>query len=196
MALHGAKVHIIISRLFLSQDQWGLLLLHPRVNSFSQRLQRDAWNSKENLVLVVTKWQDTTFDGRIAKGATKYLRWGGAPSIVYKSRLSYFILIQLLNTTSSLDLGSWKEDGPIMARSGKEMCMPLLHPAGLISQEVETGNDLCRVSQMPSSEHLSNRTSLTYKLHENTLGPLLDARNGQLNQISQPSAPQGPHPHI
>lgn len=63
------------------------------------------------------------------------------------------------------------------------MCMPLLHLAGLISQEVETGNDLCRVPQMPSSEHLSSRTSLTYKLHENTLGPLSDARNGQLNQI-------------
>lgn len=76
------------------------------------------------------------------------------------------------------------------------MRMPLLHPVGLISQEVETGDDLCRVPQMPSSEHLSNRTSLTYKLHENTLGPLSDVRNGQLNQISQPPAPQGPHPHI
>ena len=76
------------------------------------------------------------------------------------------------------------------------MCMPLLHPAGLISQEVETGNDLCRVPQMPSSEHLSSRTSLTYKLHENTLGPLSDARRRQLNQIPQPPAPQGPHRHI
>ena len=32
-----------------------------------------------------------------------------------------------------------------MARSGKEMCMPLQHSVGLFSQEVETGDDLCRV---------------------------------------------------
>lgn len=76
------------------------------------------------------------------------------------------------------------------------MCVPLPHTVGLISQEVETGDDLCRVPQMPSSEHLNNRTSLTCKLHENTLGPLSDARKRQLNKIPQPPAPQGPHPHI
>ena len=76
------------------------------------------------------------------------------------------------------------------------MCVPLPHMVGLISQEVETGDELCKVPQMPSSEHLSNRTSLTYKLHENTLGPLSDARKGQLKQIPQPAVPQGPHPHI
>ena len=76
------------------------------------------------------------------------------------------------------------------------MCMPLPHPVGLVSQEVETGEDLCRMSQMLSSQQLNNRTSLTYKIHENTLGPLSDARRGQLNQIPQPPAPQGPHPHI
>ena len=76
------------------------------------------------------------------------------------------------------------------------MCVSLPYMVGLISQEVETGDKLCKVPQMRSSEHLSNRTSLTYKLHENTLGPLLDARKGQLNQIPQPPAPQGPHLHI
>ena len=54
---HGAKLNIIISRLFLSQSQWGLPLLHARVDSFSQRLQRDVWNNKEKLVSVVTKRQ-------------------------------------------------------------------------------------------------------------------------------------------
>ena len=196
MALHGAKLNIIISRLFLSQDHRGFLLFHPRVDSFSQRLQRGAWNSKEKLVLVVTKWQDITSDGRIVKGATKYLRWGWSTQHCLKGQM------ELLHTDSATPCSvlsgprQWRGDGPIVARSGKEMYVPLPYPVGLISQGVETGEDLCRVPQMPSSQQLNNRTSLTDKLHKNTLGPLSDVRRGQLNQIPQTPAPQGPHPHI